>query len=681
MKKEILLKNGYIELNITNVKKTANDNILMTIINNIISFGFIPSNSLYNQLKKCSEAELKSFWKIYLPIFKKITASDRNMEKFVVYKNFPLEVLNMSETEYWIRQLFIYLGFSHDSVSQEPSERGGLLEKMNLKVLHIAKEDSFDMIFSNLVNQKTRWTDDQKEHVIYFYSIQEEPVVISNFGFKENAVFIVNNFFDSKEFIVNNATDVLRIAASLSEGDISLRKHFKFKSFSRSDRKILLSLLDKCNNIEQDMSMRKTLWKKFMRALHPGDYKQFIKVNKAYDALYNNRCFSFNSKLEAAIKNKDENVFKILENRTGDFSRRLYQLYSVFGKKAFKEYIKIIDKVDVFTLVKLKKYFETINERKTLSYAPNGSWNKLKIIENNKKVKKKSLNKFIEALELNIKEKMEAKYNEGVNLSENLSYIKLMNNDQKLATYGRGTIFNIPENIKFIRTASYWKIPSNQSIWFDNSWNFFSKKWTPKGQCCWNSTHSKEFGAVFSGDPVNTNDLEGRACQMIDLYIDQLIEKGVRYAVWSILSYSNISFDSADEVLATLQYGEHPEEGKLYEPSRAQVVFDVKGNVKTKYIAYIDLVERKLVYMDVSLPSIISSAKENGDILKESIPAYIEYLNSLPSVLDLFKNVKEGSLPILYNDKDKPVKGKAFVFISENKESDIEKIQINELIS
>lgn len=55
-----------------------------------------------------SAEELKSWWQELEPELQAITADDRNIGDFVVYKNFPQEVLEKSEAEYWGAQIFMY---------------------------------------------------------------------------------------------------------------------------------------------------------------------------------------------------------------------------------------------------------------------------------------------------------------------------------------------------------------------------------------------------------------------------------------------------------------------------------------------------------------------------------------------------------------------------------------------
>jgi hypothetical protein len=153
--------------------------------------------------------------------------------------------------------------------------------------------------------------------------------------------------------------------------------------------------------------------------------------------------------------------------------------------------------------------------------------------------------------------------------------------------------------------------------------------------------------------------------------------------VWNVLCYSHRSFDDSEEVHAALQWGEEPQRNKLFEPSRCIFSFPIRGANLTKYVAYIDIQERKLVYMDANLYGRVSSAMGNQIILSEKMPAFVEYLGSLPSVYDLFKGVPESGdgMPILYDDSDETIQGgQAFVFLKRNKNNTFEQFDVNSLL-
>ena len=190
-------------------------------------------------------------------------------------------------------------------------------------------------------------------------------------------------------------------------------------------------------------------------------------------------------------------------------------------------------------------------------------------------------------------------------------------------------------------------------------------------------------GAVFSGDPTNKKDLQGRACQLIDLYLDVLADADVRYAVWALLCYSRKTFDDAVDVRAAMQWGEKPEGGKLFEPSRVQLSFPVRGTSLTKYIAYVDLKLRRVVYIDANLYGRVSSAAANTKVLGVLMPAFLEYVHSLPTVHDLFRGVPRGDdgMVVAYDDREIAIRGEpAYVFRPLNQENDFTPFDLTTLL-
>jgi hypothetical protein len=688
--KLILIKNGYVNTEVSSIKNPFSKDVLnldiCTLINNFVYYGFIPSMNLLSHLHDMSSEKLVKFWSETEFLLKDVTGANKEMAKYVVYKNFPTEVLEMSEKQYWTNQILIYFGFPVELFQDEEKNRPVLSERKTLKVLNVAQYNTLDLILENLINSPIRWNLEQEKQVEYLFSKTNMFIDISSAKFKENIISLASKFLKlikEENLVVSNATDVLRLAAGMSSGDVSLRSNFKFCNFKRSERRFLLSKLNSFDNLLDDVAVRPELFKKFFRSLRPGDYN-FPNVSSVYNELYNKKYSTFNSKVFKCIENKDLMALDLLKSRPGEFFRKFHHLYATYATEAVNALKDVVSQFSILQLVKLEKYVATIDDRKFLMYAPKGNWTKVKI-EKNEKVPffDKFKVKILEIINNELKNKLSNKVSDGILLDEKTKDIKLQTNDQEVGSYGRGTSFDIPKNITFCRTATYWQY-STSTVFFDNSWNFFDENWQSLGECNWSNTRFNKNGsdvAIFSGDAVNSYNSEGKACQMIDLYFEKLEKEGIRYAVWNVLSYSNLKFADAD-VLATLQYGENAIEGDLYEPSRAEVIFPLKGDGVSKFIAFIDIKERKLVYMDANFKANVQSASSNKKGLEEKMPAYVEYLNSLPSVYDLFKNAPLGKMPILYSDKDIEINNDiAYVFKKNNVANQFKDFYINDLLS
>ena len=540
-KTELLARNGFVEAHGNKVSNgTIERTCIGTLLSNMAYYGYIPSNEVLNVMVNMDKTELEYFWADLDKVLSSITGNDSNMGEYVVYKNFPEEVLEMSYAEYWFNQVMMYLGAPNELFTEEERARPKMTELTKLKVLHLAKDNTLSEIFSSLCKSSTSWTEFESEaarHLEDIFSNQFNS--IGEFGFKENAIeLMADRIFKNKMASVNgisDATDVLRLAAGVNGSAINLRETVRWKSFKRPFRKFFLQMLEDSKNLDEDISMRPEVWKRFLRMLHPGDFKnRFPKVKKAYNNLYNDSFKSYNKIVDGKDSSRKD-VVNALKSRPGDFLRRFHGLYGRYGAKIVDELCGALQSVSTKRLISFQKYLETINDRKTIMVAPKGNWTKAKVLENTKrKIDKESRLRITQEIVEILSVRLDALGL--VYLDDRMHGVKLPTNDQDMVEYSRGTSIKIPDNITFIRSASFWEMQSNRNIWFDNGWNFFDDNWKSVGATCWNNTHMMGDSVVFSGDPTNSKDLEGKACQLIDLYLDKLVDRGVRYAVWNILS-------------------------------------------------------------------------------------------------------------------------------------------------
>lgn len=686
----ILLRHNYIAIHPTTGEgiELAGEEARATVLMNLAYYGRGLSVEGYKAFLQLGKGSIVDFWVGVEKELKDITGADRKMGDFVVYKNFPKEVLDKDAAAYWIPQILMYWGFPKDIFTDEVKPRPKMDKQPPATVLKLAKKDTLQSILNSHVQSPARWKDQEFQEVLFLSDTL--PVNFAKLAFKENLVKLATHFMTTgRKVNITTATDVLRLAAGLSDGDVSLRENFKFKSFKKPMRRFLLSILEGCANLDEDVARRPELFKRLFHNLHAGDYKRsYPRVIKVMDDLYKDRLETFNGKVENMLTAKNPEVLELLAGRPGDFRRRLVHTLNLFGKKAAQAFTaeSVLSKLTVNQLVATRSFLGMVNERKTRIFPPKGNWSLAKFGEP-RPVAKTSLKIVDKALGAALAERVPAV---GV-LDPATSKIKLPSNGEE-GPYNRGTVFPIPEGTDFIRTASYWNVKAMSYTWFDNGWNFFDQNWNPVGACCWSNpkfpgtrwgqkANDPKTGAVFSGDPTIAT---GKACQMIDLYPEQLRAAGVRYAVWSVLCYSGMTFNQAEEVFAAFQWGKDANKGKLFEPARCQLAIPLKGEQLTKYVVLIDLDKNEMIYLDAGLKSSVRSAESNGPLLQKNLPAFMEYIKALPSVHDLFReSVDESSkTQILYSDKDAELKGEsAYVFRQENKESKFKSLDINSLLT
>ena len=180
-----------------------------------------------------------------------------------------------------------------------------------------------------------RWfVDDRREGVPLFL-----PPAIPQ---KENLAFLVGSLLrhEMPAYLIphlKTATDVLRVAVVMSDGDVSLATPGKFRRLKRSERRFLLDAMEAVPAVTEDMLRRPEVWKRLGRELRPGDYaRRYPKTLGAFDVVRNGEPFeTFNGKVEAGLVRRDvATVTDLLKTRPGDFARRFDHLLRTSGERA-----------------------------------------------------------------------------------------------------------------------------------------------------------------------------------------------------------------------------------------------------------------------------------------------------------------------------------------------------------
>jgi hypothetical protein len=138
--------------------------------------------------------------------------------------------------------------------------------------------------------------------------------------------------------------------------------------------------------------------------------------------------------------------------------------------------------------------------------------------------------------------------------------------------------------------------------------------------------------------------------------------------------------------MGLLMMGEEAEKGKLIEPSRVTFAVPVTGNGLTKYLLYLDLEEREIVICDAGLNANVSSASANSGKLEDAMPAFSEYLDAIPSLMDIFElfpsSEDEDAIKVLYSDEGVSIQDEsAYVFAPRNEDNSFAPLSLEDLLT
>lgn len=190
------------------------------------------------------------------------------------------------------------------------------IERVKLRLV----EWVLNLIYGPTPIQETLWDD-----IFYCYTSLSIPFDFDKIIIKETKVRLVAKFWLESNSLagLKTPTDLLRLLAFLQGQDISLAEPISLKGlkYSKPQRREILNFLEHCSNLEEDLLRYQGLWKKILKGLHPGDYKnKFPKVIRAYDRLIEGKIVSFESRVELA--QGDEKLI-LLSHRPSMLIRKL----------------------------------------------------------------------------------------------------------------------------------------------------------------------------------------------------------------------------------------------------------------------------------------------------------------------------------------------------------------------
>ncbi len=619
----------------------------MSVVSELMQFGYVLNTDAIDMLSSASREDIIEFHNETIEYLKKATGSNRNYTPF--WKGFPQEVMEKSELELWLHQIVHYMSNGSYEPNEWTKERTTAFEQSKYYTLTAGNEDKFLEIFTKLVSVNNSLTPNDLDIVKYFVSNGYELRFPESIPFKENLCTLASMGLDVP---VKTTTDVLRIAVSMSGGDISLpkvpsklvkvnawssalvkntaREAFKFKNFKRSERKYILSLLEKTNCDVSEAVLKDQRWIRLGEVLHPGEYRsQFPKAFLVFDKLRNEKVKSWYSRLNEAFKNSFKDGVTFLSQRPGEFMRRLDWMVrnsetNISDRNLlFETFENIASKVSNKVLFETYNHFEGRNKptsgrsimvkgsrkRTTLPDLP--AISKVDIERVQDVVKNALVSKFSELPKLG-----------KVYVDEKLSNIPLPSN-MRSASSGlrpiiRGQRMPIGnQNAKVIRAFVHWfDERGNQDI--DLTCTFIGMgKTTHIG---WNGKHNSDKLGTYSGDIRNK---PGACAEYVDIKVDSALKEGYKYAIIDARNYNGRSFETVVDCVAGYMEREFAESNKIFVPSTIANCTRLYNEATTTIVSMIDLETREYIHLDID-QSGIPVASANFDSLMEAVKPYIE---------------------------------------------------------
>lgn len=576
-----------------------------------------------------------------------------------MYPNFPRQVMEASDAELYLNAIMHYWGTSigtrimpvYDKLARPELD----FDETKFKAVGLGSDDDFRRLMASLMKSKSAFSPTDRADI--------EALDIDNFAM---ALLLARSELSNREnkatlqamaygrgvsvngFVVDTATDVLRLAVALSGGDVSLAEATRFRSFKRSERRWLLSLLENVNgDIVEDMMRNAGAWKRLGERLHPGEFK-FAKVNDAFKVVRENGAFtSFNARVEDAVRGDDPlGAARLLSKRPGEFARRLDKVLRTnattgIQSTVLRKFSDVAGSASPTVLIQARNAFVN-RDKSTRVFFPKGSVAKMQTIKDergalSRATKAAAVDIFDEAL----KSAFSSRAPLGkVYVDPALKGVAVpfgLRNASKGNVLGRGSRLPLGDESNVVRFFIWWKDASS------GGWGWGSHTDIDLSAVCFDSDfnhHSeityynlRENGAVHSGDITSA---PNGASEFIDIDIDRLRSRGVRYVAMTLHSYSGQAFAELPECFAGFMERKDLGSGEVYDPRTVTNKVDLTAKSKGATPFIFDLETREAVWVDLSMQ--VGGRYGNARSTRGQITSVVEAMTSLtpPNLYDLF---------------------------------------------
>ncbi|WP_088548230.1 TerD family protein [Paenibacillus aquistagni] len=540
-----------------------------------------------------------------------------------MYPNFPMQVMEEEDAELYLHALYHYCTL--ELLQYEVRERLPLLDKVKLTVVDLGTEAAFYTMIRQLIQANGSISETDKEDIDTVIA-QANPdrlaeILPAEIPFKENVAFVAGSLYKHDKAnvellgrYIKTATDVLRLAAAWSEGDVSLAEPTHFRKFKRPERRLLLGLLEQCGSITEDMLRYKERWVRLGEILHPSEYKaRYTRCKEAFDILRNDKPFAtFNGSVEVAFQyNLIWNLIELLMKRPGEFARRLDQL---LRKNEQTEYVilafgEVANQVATPVLLQVKSHFAHRHEQQDQrTFFPKGNVARAYAIPNTlPPIEALVCHAIVNLCDQVLEERFSAMAPLGKTyvdpkLKTYLVPFSQRSASKSLRTIVRGSRVPMPEG-DTIRFFNWWKEgivqgkPTGRvdidlsSVMYDHNWEYVE-------HISYTNLRSSKYQAVHSGDIVAA---PHGACEFIDLHIPSIVEYGGRYVVTALYSYTDQPYCDLPACFVGWMMRKKPGSGEIFEPATVVDKIDVTANTQIAIPVILDLVERTVIWTDLSL--------------------------------------------------------------------------------
>ena len=651
-----------------NINETLSMAELATLIKKFEGYGYIFSKELAIAISKEERNVIIDKLKAVIKVIEDFK-SDKNYTVF--YKNFPDEVINMSEVDLYINQILHYwIGYlpsSNENIIKEDVEPSKLVKSRELNLIddEMIEKLFIDLLSSN-VTLSEQYLDDvcvltnnksikELEKYMEYIQMKETLTTVSSYILKKEGV-LIGNF--------KTATDILRLIAKISDVELN-NKHIHFAYFSRTELSQLMTKLENLQNPMPDIKRYSKPWHTFFKLYAKKiNFHKYPKVRKVADMLFGDISYmtergKINEKIKRLPIMSEEELDNFVKEYTVFYGDYIREILSLLNKAKENQYEKLllglencVTKVNTRILFQLYDRVINLQEKdKTVPRLVNskGKWRKLR---ESISLSDELLNRVLQIVEDGIKTQLKEKENLGkVFIDEDYKNIMLTTSEKdsnvSLRPMTRGSRIKFNPKAEVLRFFVAWKNLDEKTLKELNTayskldektlkelTPMYSRVDVDLSALTFNENlefndvvayyNQKKSGFAFSGDITNAP--EG-ALEYIDVFdLEKLKKKGNRYILMQIRSYNGYTFEEINSVYAgvmELTSIEAKEKKNMYSTAITEG-FQIVSSERTTNTILVDLKKFEYIWLDMNMDSYKLDIFQNA-LNYEEIP----YLNDM----------------------------------------------------
>ena len=370
---------------------------------------------------------------------------------------------------------------------------------------------------------------------------------------------------------IDTVTDVLRLAAEASGGDVTLKEPTRFRSFRRPERRALLGALNEVAESKLgDVTQNREAWKRLGERLHPHEYP-FERAQDVFAvARGEKKARSFAGQVEMAFADGDtERAVGILANAPGMLLRQVDRLLRNGAEDLAVHVAAAVPDVSSRVLVSVLEHLSNRTTPDTARVFATRARRVWIADDDREPLDPAAVAPIVEVVENELVSRL-PEYSELVVDDEVLDVVvPLTGVEEGFGVLPRGSKLSFDGDV--LRFFVHWRQHAKRTD-YDLSAVLLNERFEYQGQVSW--TQLKDGGALHSGD---VTDASNGATEFIDVH---RVNSAAKYVVPQVNIYSGEGFDDVAESVFGFMSRDLDQMGKPFEPSTVRARSSMRGKGK-----------------------------------------------------------------------------------------------------